>query len=243
VPPTRDTPRAEEKPSSTISVQTLLISSLAAVAAAVVVPMFWERGSLIATAVTPIIVALVSEALNRPAKVIKTTTSQRVARRTATGAAVRSRQPTGVGARGEGPERVTKWGGADDPFGLHREPAGRRRRVPWKLAVLTGLLAAVIGAGAVTASELAIFGHSVGHSDRTTSVFGGSRSETPEPSATAAPTEEATATEEPTVAPTAEATETATPEATVTPTATAPLQATPNATVPPADTATPVPTP
>ncbi len=32
--------------------------------------MFWERGSLVATAITPIVVALVSEALNRPAKVI-----------------------------------------------------------------------------------------------------------------------------------------------------------------------------
>ena len=39
-------------------------------AAAIVVPTFWERGSLLATAITPIIVALVSEALNRPAKVI-----------------------------------------------------------------------------------------------------------------------------------------------------------------------------
>ncbi|MDX6585158.1 MAG: hypothetical protein QOI10_4342, partial [Solirubrobacterales bacterium] len=40
-----------------LSLQTLLISSLAAVAAAIVVPMFWERGSLFATAITPIIVA------------------------------------------------------------------------------------------------------------------------------------------------------------------------------------------
>jgi hypothetical protein len=238
-------PQQDDKPSS-ISVQTLLISSLAAVAAAVVVPLFWERGSLLATAITPIIVAIVSEALNRPAKVIKTTASQRVTRRTATGAAVRAEQPTGVGARGGGPERVTRWGDEDDPFGLHA-PAKQRRAFPWKLAVITGLLAAVIGAAVVTASELAIFGHSVGHSNRSTSVFGGSTKATPTPAATETATEEATATatEEATATPSAEATETATPEATVTPTVTAPapLQATPTATVPPTDTATPVPTP
>ena len=143
-------------------------------AAAVVVPMFWERGSLLATAITPIIVAIVSEALNRPAKVI-TKAAPRVTRRTGTGAAVRAEQPTGVGARGEGPERVSRWGDEDDPFGLRTPQRRRRRRFPWKLAITTGLLAAVIGAAVVTASELALFGHSVGHSDRSTSVFGGKR--------------------------------------------------------------------
>ena len=63
-------------------------------AAAIVVPMFWERGSLIATAITPIIVAIVSEALNRPAKVI-TAVAPRVTRRSATGAALRSRAADG----------------------------------------------------------------------------------------------------------------------------------------------------
>ena len=238
MPPEKDQPQP-----SGISIQTLLISSLAAVAAAVIVPMFWERGSILATAITPIIVAIVSEALNRPAKVIKTTASQRVTRRTATGAAVRVEQPSGVGARGEGPERVSKWGDEDDPFGL-RAPEPKRRRFPWKLAIVTGLLAAVIGAVTVTASELAIFGHSVGHSDRSTSVFGGSRSETPTPEATPTATEEATETA------TAEPTETATPEATETRHrhalghgTVAPLPETPTATVPPTDTATPVPTP
>ena len=90
---------------SSLSIQTLVISSLAAVAAAIVVPMFWARGSLLATAITPIIVAIVSEALNRPAKVI-TSVTPKVTRRSATGAALRSEQPAGVGARGEGPEQV-----------------------------------------------------------------------------------------------------------------------------------------
>ena len=233
-----------------LQLSTLLISSLSAVAAAIVVPYFWERGSLLATAVTPIIVALVTEALNRPTKVIAKA-APRVARRTGTGAAVRTEQPTGVGARGEGPERVSRWGDDDDPFGLRTPERTRKRRgFPWKLGIITGLVAAVIGAAVVTASELAIFGRSVGHSDRSTSVFGGSSSkqdekETPTPTAT--PTESAT--EEPTETATPEATETpsatATPTVTVSPTATAtpPLDATPDPRVAPTETATPVPTP
>lgn len=218
-----------------LQLSTLLISSLAAVAAAIVVPTFWERGSLIATAVTPIIVALVTEALNRPAKVI-TTVPTRV-----------RRKPAAVGA---GEERVSRWGDEDDPFGLRTPERAPRRRFPWKLGIITGLVAAVIGAGVVTASELAIFGHSVGGGkSRSTSVFGGSNDrspsdeeETPTPTATASPTEEPTETATP------EATETVTPEATETPTAVPsttatpdPLQATP--TVPPAETVTPAPTP
>src|SRR5205085_1338896 len=95
----------KKRDSGGLSVQTLLISSVAAVAAAVIVPTFWERGSLVATALTPVVVAIVSEALRRPAQVI-TTAAPKVARRSGTGLAVRSEQPTGVGARGRGPEQV-----------------------------------------------------------------------------------------------------------------------------------------
>ena len=152
--------------------------------------MFWERGSLLATAITPIIVALVTEALNRPTKVI-TQVAPRVTRRTGTGAAVRAEQPTGVGARGEGPERVARWGDEDDPFGLRDPGAQAAPRLPVEARHRHRPLAAVIGAAVVTASELAIFGHSVGSGkERSTSVFGGSSSnstdeeETPTPTAT-----------------------------------------------------------
>ncbi|MBE2320524.1 hypothetical protein DVA67_031465 [Solirubrobacter sp. CPCC 204708] len=239
-------PDPKEDRQGGLQLSTLLISSLSAVAAAVVVPMFWERGSLIATAVTPIIVALVTEALNRPTKVI-TQTVPRVTRRTGTGAAVRAEQPTGVGARGEGPERVPRWGDEDDPFGL-RAPERRRRGFPWKLGIATGLVAAVIGAGVVTASELAIFGHSVGGGEgRSTSVFGGSRDveETPTPTATPTATEQATETPTPeaTETPTPTVTETATPTPSASPTATPPLQATPTPQVAPTTTPTIAPTP
>jgi len=222
-----------------LSLQTLLISSLAAVAAAIVVPMFWERGSILATAITPIIVAVVSEALNRPASVIKTA-APRVTRRTATGAAVRTRTPTGVGARGEGPEQLPPR--RHDPFGLYEEERPRGNRRPVKIALITGLLAFIIGAGIVTASELAVFGHSIGQPHRSTGLWGGHTKKshaTPTPTPTASPTEtpSATQTATPTPTPTPTVTATATPSATATPGI---QQAAPTAT-PPAATPTATP--
>jgi hypothetical protein len=55
-----------------LSLQTLLISATAAVAAATVVPLFWQRGTVIATAMTPVIVALVSEGLRKPVHHVST---------------------------------------------------------------------------------------------------------------------------------------------------------------------------
>src|SRR4051812_9446927 len=236
VPPDKDA-----KPAG-ISIGTLVISSASAVAAAVIVPLFWERGSLIATALTPIIVALTSEALNRPAKVIKATTSQRRVRHAPADRAVAVGNRT---AEPPPPPRDTRWGDEQDPFGLRAGEQPRRRRFPWKLGIVTGLLAAVIGAAVVTASELAIFGHSVSHSNRSTSVFGGSSSKTATPTPTATGTATATATEGATQTPTATATARAT--ATVTPTATVTATVTPapttQATAPDPNQATPVPTP
>jgi hypothetical protein len=233
-------PPQEEKKPSAISLQTLAISSAAAATAAILVPLFWTKGSVIATATTPIVVALVSELLRKPATVI-TTSTPRVSRRTGTGAAVREEQPTGTGARGPGPEQVSRWGTEDDPFGL-REPEKPRRRFPWRIAVITGLIAAVIGAGVVTASELAIFGNQVGDSQRRTGLFGGTPRSTPDEEE-ATPTPTATEEGEETPTPTEEATTpTPTPSAVATPTPSVDArQASPTPTPPPTE-ATPAPT-
>ena len=222
---------SEKKPDNAggLSVQTLLISSLAAVAAAVVVPTFWARGSLIATAITPVIVAVVSEALRRPAQVISTA-APKVARRTGTGLAVRKEQPTGVGARGAGPEQLPGTHEHDgvspeDPFGLRAAQQPRGPRVPLRVGVATGLAAAVVGAGVVTAAELGL-GHSVTSPKRETSLWGG-KTHKAKKSATATPTPTATST----------AGQTATP----TPSATASPSATPSATPTPSVGATPTP--
>src|SRR3954467_12928368 len=103
------------------SIQNLVISAAAAVAAAVIVPMIWERGTLIATAMTPVIVAVVSEALRKPAEVISTVPS-RLPPPSPTGPPLRSPGAYGRAAKGFEPlppterdlEPETR---PDDPYG------------------------------------------------------------------------------------------------------------------------------
>ena len=121
----------------------------------------------------------------------------------------------------------------DDPFGLY-EPERPRRRSPLRIAVITGLLAAVIGAGVVTASELAVFGHQIGDAQRSTGLLGGKSRKadaTPTPTPTATPTATATATATPEESATPTATETAVPSVTPAPN-TATVTPVPTATVP-----------
>jgi hypothetical protein len=221
-----------QQQSSGISIQTLAISAAAAVAAAVVVPMIWEKGTLVATAMTPVIVALVSEGLRHPAEKITTATSSVARRRTrAPGEPYDPEEPLDTGAPEEPfdplprAERVAPRRG-DDPFGLRERPPIRRH---WRLAVITGLVAFVLAVTALTLSELVFGGSATRDSD--TTFFGGGRQEqqeeatpTPSPESTPESTEEAT--------PTPEATETPTetPEATATPGA---PEATPPPTVTP----------
>jgi hypothetical protein len=243
----------EQKSGGGLSLQTLLISAAAAVAAATVVPLFWQRGTIIATAMTPVIVALVSEGLRKPVQHVSAV-APKVTRRSGTGAAVRraepttarTRDPARVGARGEGPERFEPLPPHlrddapairdDDPYGLRKGSRTPRPRL--KIALATGALAFVIAAGVVTASELALFGGSVS-GDRRTSLFGGQKS-------TASDSERDKADEEATPTTTPEGEATPTPEATETPAPTATATPTPSATstpVQPNVTITPAPTP
>jgi hypothetical protein len=223
-----------------LSVQTLLISSISAVVATVAVSQFWKAGTLFFTAMVPIAVAVVSEVLKHPAQKITEVAPLVVApRRTPGGTAIH--EP-------EAPEEARRvLGGSeerDDPFGL-REP---ERRSSWladrrvRLGLVTGLVAFLIGAAFVTASELTI-GNSVGDGQRRTTLLGGSTSKSAErtrtttgeeptetdPEATATPGERATPDATPTPSATPSASPTATPS--VSPTATPPAAApTPQAT-------------
>src|SRR5215210_9545763 len=69
-----------------LSVTTLLIASLSAATAAIVVPLVWEDGGVVAAAITPVIVALASEAYRRPVEKARTVG---VWRRTPQGTAIR----------------------------------------------------------------------------------------------------------------------------------------------------------
>jgi hypothetical protein len=217
---------ASEDQKSGLSIQTLVISSLAAVAAAVVVPMVWERGTLLATAMTPVIVAVVSEALNRPASKI-TAATKTVTQRSAPGAPTRNPEfdPLAPEER-----EVVPVPADDDPFGLRSEVPKRRHH--WRLAVATGAAAFAIAVVGLTVSELVFGGPATRDGGNTTFFSGGSRnSETPTPTPTPTATPED-----------AEATPTATPEATETPTPTPTATPSPAETPAPLD-ATPTPTP
>jgi hypothetical protein len=209
----------DKEKQSGISIQTLVLSSLGAVAAAVIVPLIWDRGTLIATAMTPVIVALTSEALRRPAEKI-TAVTPRVTRRSATGAAVRAPEafdPLPPDQREAAPAVRD-----NDPFELRRRPPVRHH---WRVALATGAVAFVVGALALTSSELVFGGPATKESGRTT-LFGGRHSgaATPTPTPTATPTTTETPTPTPTVTPTETPTPTPTvtqaPTVTVTPTAT-----------------------
>ena len=218
---------AQQK-SSGISIQTLAISAAAAVAAAVIVPRIWEQGTLVATAMTPVIVALVSEGLRHPAEKITTATS-RVARRPG---APREPLPLDTQAPDEPfdplppTERVATDRG-DDPFGLRERPPLRRH---WRLAVITGVVAFVLAVTALTMSELVLGGSA--SRDSNTTFFGGDGGQEQQEEATPIPSPESTpeSTEEATPTPEATETPTETPEATATPGA---PEATPPPTVTP----------
>ena len=241
--------------SSGLSVTTLLLAAASAAAAALIVPMIWEPGTVVASAITPVIVALVSETLKHPVEKVKTVS---VWRRTTGGEIVRE-PAAGVasGGIGNGSERpreepfdplaAARAGGPEareDPFGLreieHPRTRSRPRRRPLAIALVTGLLAFGIAAVVVTASELTIFGDSVSRDNRTT-FFGGTPTQKT-PAAEEKKDEEKSEEATPTPTPTETPAEEATPEPTPTPTPPA-AEATPAPTTAPEVPPPPAPTP
>ncbi len=226
-------PEAEDRKGG-ISIRTLLIASAASATATLVVPLFWRPGTLAAAAVTPIIVALVSEALNRPKLPAVPLPPVPIPRTRRGGGAAAAPPREGRGAPTARPPV--------DRFGLY---APDRRQQLLRAGVVTGLLAFLVVGAVWTVGELAA-GESLSGGARTT-YFGGKARErdareesapdrraTPAPEETAAPTApEDTPTPEPTATPTP----TATPGATVTPTPTVTPGVAPDAT--PAPTTTP----
>ena len=178
--------RSPQQGGEGLSLQTLAIAALAAGCAAVLTSYFWQRGTLISAAMTPVIVAVVSEVLKRPA-----TTMRRAARtaRTATPARrerSRERVPlahgAGAGSPAEGPSRELP--APREPtvpmssYKVYRsEGAARPRfgRIHWKIVLATAGAAFVIAVGALTLPEL-LFGSSVSGSQSTTFFGGPSRS-------------------------------------------------------------------
>jgi hypothetical protein len=119
---------------------TLAIAALSSVAAAILVSKIWSGGTLWATAMTPVIVALVKEALERPAQKLDVGVSKlSTVRRVEPNALVIEEVEPGE------PSEMTVYSA---------------RGHKWKIALVTGLLAFVVAAAVLTLPEL-VAGHSL----------------------------------------------------------------------------------
>jgi hypothetical protein len=151
--PPRSRTREEQR---RLSIRTLVIASVASAAAAVVTSQFWVHGTWVAAAMTPVIVAVVSELLNRP--------TEAVARRITTDRTVVL--PPGEEPGPEPiPDQVKVYGGS--------RGGSRKKKFAVSLVAGTAALAFAIGAAALTLPEL-ITGQSIGGGHRTT-IFGGKK--------------------------------------------------------------------
>jgi len=156
-----------------LSLQTLVIAAAASGAAAIVTSYFWKNGTFVTAAITPVIVALVKEALERP---IQSDVVRRPAQRFA-GSRPRTpqREPaySGTGGRSrfeEPPPEEPPPFGAQPPatgMGPVRTYGRPRRRWHLRAAIVTGVIAFVIAALVLTVPEL-LFGSSVSGKGRTT---------------------------------------------------------------------------
>ena len=187
-------PRTEVEPQEKegLSVQTLMIAALASGIAAIIVSQFWESGTIFASAMTPVVVAVASELLRKPVESERLRSGVRSVSSSASFARPRSgRTPSvmapptpgvdeGLRRREEGvepgPVRVYSSGTNKSPRSLPTNGDGRgrspRRRLHLKVAVITGLIAFLIAAAVLTLPEL-IFGSSVTGGGRNTTYFGG----------------------------------------------------------------------
>ena len=165
-----------------LSLQTLVIASVASAAAAIITSQFWRSGTIMASALTPVIVAVVSELLRRPMEsdVVRRPmrrVSERRAALTAGRAGGSGREfpaaaPEVPGGAPAEATRMPSANGQDPALGPVRTYGRpRRRRFHPRVAIVTGVLAFLVAAAVLTVPEL-IFGGSVGGGERTT-IFGG----------------------------------------------------------------------
>lgn len=211
-----------------ISLQTLIVASLASAAASFAVSRIWGPGTLISAAATPIIVALVSEFLRRPVETVASTARRVPGQRGAwTAAPGEPVEPAGPAEPGQPRPR------GEEPTAIAAAPAPSPiSRVHVGTAIATGLAAFAIVVAFFTLPDL-VTGRSITGNGDSTTFFGGDEK----------PRRTTTVQEEPVTVPAK--TVTTPPPVTVTvpaPDAGAAPPSTTNATPAPTATATPAPT-
>jgi hypothetical protein len=172
----RTTEREEER---RFNIRTLAIASVAAATAAVVTSQLWIAGTWIAAATTPVLVALISELLNRPTeRIADRFTSDRPALlggerdERAREAEPAATQPPPTPPAREPPPARTPAEPGPGPIRVYRStaPPPRRRRIAVGAVLATGALALVIAVFALTVPEL-IAGGAIGKGNGGTTFF------------------------------------------------------------------------
>jgi hypothetical protein len=180
-----------------LSLQTLVIAAAASAAAALIVSHLWRDGTVIAAAMTPVIVAIVKELLARPmeSEIVRKPVQQ-VGRIASSRLPVSGRASTGGTVEtGRAPrDPLADEPSPTEPQGLRRDygrgdgvapteaqltpmrtyGTGRRRPIHLKIAIVTGLIAFLIAAAVLTLPEL-LFGGAIS-SKHDTTLFGGGSS-------------------------------------------------------------------
>jgi hypothetical protein len=137
----------------------------------VVTSFFWPGGTVVSAAMTPVIVSVVREALQRPARRIATAGTGRIGETLGLGLREQLGSERGRGIdlkrRLRLPSFKSRPATSDAPYGT----VYGRRRVRLKAALITGGLAFVIAAVVLTVPEL-VFGGSLS-GNRSTTFFGG----------------------------------------------------------------------
>jgi hypothetical protein len=195
MPPASSVEREEER---RLNMRTLTIASAASATAAAVTSQLWIAGTWLAAALTPVLVALLSEALHRPTeRIARAWTSEREPRFsraetatraepsavTGTAGPVRVYRQTTRGveqARGGGVRTGDRAGArtgtrATKSTSLERPTAFSRRRIAIGTVAATAAIAFVIGIVTLTTADL-VSGGSVGKGSGRTTLLGGKKS-------------------------------------------------------------------
>jgi hypothetical protein len=159
--PPRSTEREEERRHNA---RTLVIASAASASAALIVSQLWIAGTWIAAALTPALVALLSELLSRPTeRITRGLTSDRPA--LSESRFERGEQPEADREAPEPPVRIYR-AGSTGPTST------RRRKIAYGAVFGTAALAFAIAVVVLTVPEL-VTGQSVGKNNGRTTFFGG----------------------------------------------------------------------
>src|SRR5829696_8429823 len=164
----REVEREEER---RLNMRTLTIASAASATAAAVTSQLWIAGTWVAAALTPVLVALISEAVHRPTeRLARAWTTDRPA--LGAGASRHADEPApadeplpprsapegrAAGARAVGAPRAS---GAPGPVRVYRQPTPRtarrapRRRIALGVVAATAAIAFAIAALTLTAGDL-----------------------------------------------------------------------------------------